>query len=347
MDLSVSEAKLKRRTIKASATRLQTYLESPQSVHASKFELAEHINNDDPGAVTAHADERARFEESYYRLMALYEQRLSHIDQSIGVSQSIGSNHNRAVNHSDTETQIRLPKIQLPTFTGAYEDWYTFYDSFDKLIHTNEKLSSIQKFHYLRSSLKDEAANVIKSFDITASNYNEAWELLIERFDNKKRIIKTHIRVMFEITPIHKESPMALRGLIDEILKHFRALKALKRPVEHWDDVMIHLVISKLDAFTVKEWELSRTGQTIPTFKDLMEFLSERCKALETIVNKTSSRSDTSNNSSKYKNPTSHVSTAKQVCDHCKSNHFIFQCDSFRKLPVERRFEIVKVSFMY
>ncbi|XP_018398721.1 PREDICTED: uncharacterized protein LOC108776532, partial [Cyphomyrmex costatus] len=233
MELSVNEAKVKRRTIKASATRLQSYLESPQSAHASKFELAERkkkladlfeqydeiqsrlelldVNNEDPGVVAAHTEDRARFEESYYRLMALYEQRLSSFDQSIGAAQSTSNNHIRAVNRNDTESQIRLPKIQLPTFSGAYEDWYTFYDSFDKLIHTNDKLSSIQKFHYLRSSLKDEAANVIKSFDITASNYDEAWELLVERFDNKRRIIKTHIKVMFDIAPIHKENSIALR----------------------------------------------------------------------------------------------------------------------------------------
>jgi len=58
---------------------------------------------------------------------------------------------------------------------------------------------------------------------------------------------------MFEIAPVHKENAVTLRGLLDNTLKHFRALKALQRPVENWDDIMIHLVLTKLDSVTIKE----------------------------------------------------------------------------------------------
>lgn len=102
----------------------------------------------------------------------------------------------------------------------------------------------------MRLSVKDDTAEVIKSFDITTENYTEAWQLLNERFDNKRRIIQTHIKAMFEIAPIHKENCTTLRNLLDNILKHFRVLKALQRPVDDWDDIMIHLVLIKLDSVT-------------------------------------------------------------------------------------------------
>ncbi|XP_013147507.1 PREDICTED: uncharacterized protein LOC106110289, partial [Papilio polytes] len=34
--------------------------------------------------------------------------------------------------------EVKLPRIQLPTFSGNYEEWQTFYDMFVSLIHNNE-----------------------------------------------------------------------------------------------------------------------------------------------------------------------------------------------------------------
>lgn len=78
--------------------------------------------------------------------------------------------------------------------------------------------------------------------------------------------------------------------------------------------------------------------------------MSKRCQALETISNKSTGRAafDASNSSQKAKNPSTqlrqinHVITSNQSCIHCKNKHFIFQCELFCKLPIEKRFEIVK-----
>ncbi|KAI4476196.1 hypothetical protein M0804_013782 [Polistes exclamans] len=69
---------------------------------------------------------------------------------------------------------IRLPQIELPQFSGLYEEWYSFRDTFKSLIHENSWLSQIQKFHYLCSSLKGEAADKTLSLEILEVNYEEA-----------------------------------------------------------------------------------------------------------------------------------------------------------------------------
>ncbi|XP_011884008.1 PREDICTED: uncharacterized protein LOC105571144 [Vollenhovia emeryi] len=326
MDLTENEAKTRRTTIKAVATRLKTYIESSQAQRATKFDLVELqariecLTSDTNEAIAAtHPEDRTRFEEAYFQLMSIYDQRINLIEQTRVASQSSSDTHTAPQNNSES-AHIRLPKIQLPIFSGSYEEWYTFHDSFEKLIHSNANLSSIQKFHYLRSSLKDKAAEVVRSFDITTDNYTEAWQLLNERFDNKRRIVQTHIKAIFEIPPINKENCTALRSLIDNVLKHFKALKALQRPVDTWDDIMIHLVLTKLDSVTVKEWETSRADSTIPTFKQLTEFLSKRCQTLEIISGKSSGRTISDvHNSQKAKNPSAHVTTSNLSCIHCKN----------------------------
>lgn len=123
---------------------------------------------------------------------------------------------------------MRLPKIDLPVFSGSYEDWYSYYDTFGKLIHANDNLTTIEKFHYLRSSLKDKAAEVIKSIETTTDNYEEAWAAVKERFDNKRWIVQRHIRSIFEAPAITKENHTTLRELLDTILKHKGAKGAKK-----------------------------------------------------------------------------------------------------------------------
>jgi len=68
----------------------------------------------------------------------------------------------------------------------------------------------------LRSSLKDKAAEIIKSIEITTDNYQEAWASIKERFDNKRWIIQKHVRAIFESPALLKENHIALRELLHD-----------------------------------------------------------------------------------------------------------------------------------
>lgn len=309
--LSLNEARNKRKTIKSSATRIRSFIETADS---TKFDLTERMkklsilwnqydevqtriealdyeNPDDKDENVLHkqhTDERASFENPYFNLVLRYESTLHSIEVREG-------HENAEVQNSGTEpqprnnymvSQLRLSKIELPSFSGKVEDWYSFYDTFEKLINANSGLSAIQKFHYLRSSLKCEAAEVIKAFEITTENYREAWELLIERYDNRRRIVQGHVKALFVLPSMTKENHSQLRILLDGVCKHLRALKALERPTDSWDDLIVHLITSKLDSITKKEWETSRLDSLVPTFKQLKDFLLQRCLALEAIASK-------------------------------------------------------------
>jgi len=51
---------------------------------------------------------------------------------------------------------------------------------------------------------------------------------------------------MFEIPIITKENHLLLRHLLD-VLKYLRALKALRRLTDYWDDLIVYLITSRLD----------------------------------------------------------------------------------------------------
>jgi hypothetical protein len=59
---------------------------------------------------------------------------------------------------------------------------------FSALIHNNTSVAEITKFQYLRSFLVGDAAQVIKSWELSSENCGAAWWLLCERYDKSKII---------------------------------------------------------------------------------------------------------------------------------------------------------------
>lgn len=107
--------------------------------------------------------------------------------------------------------QVRLPRIDIPNFDGAYEHYPSFYDTFNSIIHGNMEISDVQKLHYLKSCLQGDALELVRSLKITAQNYDVAWDVLQKRYDNKRLIVKNHVRAIREIPQATKESHSSLR----------------------------------------------------------------------------------------------------------------------------------------
>jgi hypothetical protein len=77
-------------------------------------------------------------------------------------------------------------------FDGTVEEWESFYDTFISTIDRNEKLTSVQKYYYLRSSVTGKVARSIQSLDVTESNYFIATNVLKENFDCHRQVCMHH-----------------------------------------------------------------------------------------------------------------------------------------------------------
>jgi hypothetical protein len=69
---------------------------------------------------------------------------------------------------------VKLPRIQLPSFSGSYQEWSSFSDLFISTVHSNASLAGAQKLQYLKSSLSGDAASLIKSFPVTDARLHAA-----------------------------------------------------------------------------------------------------------------------------------------------------------------------------
>ncbi|KAF2898260.1 hypothetical protein ILUMI_07916 [Ignelater luminosus] len=138
--------------------------------------------------------------------------------------------------------------------------------------------------NYLPRCLKGEAGQVIEALDVTAANYSTAWDLLQERFENKRLIIDRHIQGILSLPTIKQESAIPPRTFLDTIQKNMRSLQALEINTSSWDTLLIYICAQKFDLDTKREWESSTSDTNIfPTLKEFTDFFLRRCQLLEKI----------------------------------------------------------------
>ncbi|XP_076638849.1 uncharacterized protein LOC143350709 [Colletes latitarsis] len=289
------------------------------------------------------------FESSYYACAEV----LDNLQNSNKKSASTTSDQAKTL----TNASVVLPRIDLPTFDGNLLEWQSFYDTFKAMVHENEDILGVQKFHYLKHSLRGEIAGVINTLNASYENYTVAWTMLIKRCNQPRKIIQMHLKSLFELPNLTKECPVALRSMITATEKHVNALKAIKIPVEAWNEILVYVVTAKLDKITRRHWDRSLDDDAMPTLAELLHFLSKfaRDDALTTLANSPEA-AHTQSNVRQYQKPaiqdyrvkttrqTYITAQAKVKCPICTKGHYIQSCEKFLNLSVDNRFNAAKTA---
>ena len=279
--------------------------------------------------VNSEEAERKAFEDGFMSCDVIFQRRLSFFDNNL----QNNSFHVGLGNGGQNNQQIRLPTINLPSFSGNLDQYLSFWDTFDSLVHTNQSINKTQKFHYLKSSLTGEALRAIEGLNITDVNYDRAIELVKKRFNNKRAIVNAHINEMVNFCPVKNESAQALRGLIDSFTKQIGALGGLDVDTTSWGPMLLFIFTGKLDCETRKQWELSLADAEVPPFQSCVDFVLLRCVALESMHSETVAP----------RVKTRSFNAVLNSCVYCKLSHFVSECPKFKELNAHERFNFAKL----
>ncbi|XP_018400775.1 PREDICTED: uncharacterized protein LOC108778168 [Cyphomyrmex costatus] len=325
----ISVLKKHRAIVKGACTRIHTYIDAisfatpaiAAQLEKRRIKLDEYWSQ--YNAIQAEIElldenegnDRIGFEEAYYSLCAKIRELLNPLSAPRAQpTQPYSPSTSSAFNRSENHCSVRLPKLNLPTFSGKYDEWFPFYDSFNSIIHSNASISDVQKLQYLKSTLTGDASGVISALEISAANYQIAWDILKERYDNRRMIVHTHIKAILDLPSLTKEDSTELRRIADGAIRHVQALKALKCPTAHWDDLLVYILTSKFDPRTLREWQSSRSNKVSLASKD---------------TNK--------NSQTNAKRQSTCTATVKSKCNYCKGKHPMYYCKEFLALPIKQR----------
>ncbi|XP_062541062.1 uncharacterized protein LOC134209100 [Armigeres subalbatus] len=179
---------------------------------------------------------------------------------------------------------------------------------------------------------------LVESIDITDANYVIAWQDLTKRFDNKKLVVKTYLDALLSVESMKRESYESLSRLVDDFERNLQMIEKMNIDTKGWSVLLAHMVCSRLDTLTLKQWENHHKSTDVPQYQQLIEFLRSHCIVLQSIApgkpNFPELPRSEPGRVQKFKTSSVHTIVS--------SSSKPFKCDAFRKLPISERYDLVK-----
>ena len=244
--------------------------------------------------------------------------------------------HTRHANEG-YEYTTRLPKLNLPYFSGDPLMWQTFWDSFSAAVHNNPNLTGVQKFNYLRAQLKGDATRVVAGFPLTDVNYQHSVTLLRERFGQPYKLINAHMQALLGL-PSAANTPPSLQLFHDTVENHIRALFSLGKSPESYGDLLTPIIYGRLPREFQKN--LARDHDSGEwTIDELRSGIMKEIRILETEIHSSGCHDQPIHNdapamttASFYTNTRQHPpqpsSKKPTSCVYCKQQHSPSSCNT-------------------
>jgi len=231
-----------------------------------------------------------------------------------------------------------LQRIPIPTFTGKFTEWPRFRHLFHSLVHSNKALTKIAKFHYLISSVAGPAATPLDGLNVSPENYDAAWKMLLEEYDNEKELIRAHLRTIIRLPDGKLETAAELKKLKDTVRVALINVANLGFQVDNWD-LLVTIMSEKFGTETDAKWRehLGASKKSL-SYKELSDFLNGRILSLP--ASKSVIPATINNSQKKSRSAVHNVSV--QNCVNCNGAHGLANCERFRSLAVEQRRTLVQ-----
>ncbi|XP_043496402.1 uncharacterized protein LOC122520377 [Polistes fuscatus] len=217
----------------------------------------------------------------------------------------------------------QLPQMNLPLFSGNYADWPSFRDSFRSMIHDSPLLQPINKLHYLRSSLKGDAAKILTNLPQAANNYLLAWDKLVARYE-KPDIITESLIEKFINLPRIKDNGTGISSLVDNAEVILGSLDSIGGSAAGRDPWLIFLLKEKCDPDTQQRWSDQVAANPNRTLDDFIGSWKGECP--DFIASDLNQRQKTASNlmlcfNCLRKGHGVSKCPSKFRCSHCQAKH--------------------------
>lgn len=190
----------------------------------------------------------------------------------------------------------------------------------------------------LKSKLVGETFREIHQLPCTESNYKIAWNIVRNRFHNKRLLVNAALYRFMNQPTIESPTRESLRSLIDTSKSALQCVESLQIDIDTWDPIIVLIITSKLDVQTLTKWETYLKGAAeLSKYSDMLEFLNTEFNVLESLSQRAPAyiaQPATSNVPKKeYR---------KKACPLCGGPHWLFVCNEFDGYSVDRRIKFVK-----
>ena len=244
--------------------------------------------------------------------------------------------------------KLKLPAIDLPKFDGSLDTWITFRDTFKSIVHSNADLTPAIKFRYLKSSITDKYSP-ISHIPESDDGYQDAFDLVIKKYDDKRRILDRHFSALIASKKMQSEDADDLQKLLNEFKIHTSAMERAHSKADLYEALIANLLVYRLDAHTRDIIETDMKLE-IPTWSEVETLLEKRIKILSAMP-KPKSKALPTTTKPGYSSPSPRVTNnyvsqgstkERKPCDVCKGDHNLRTCSQFFNMETPQRLKTIK-----
>ncbi|XP_070141631.1 uncharacterized protein [Drosophila kikkawai] len=220
----------------------------------------------------------------------------------------------------------------------------------DKVEKSYENCSDLLSVSSDRTATATELES--KYTPLTNDGFISAWQSLTDRFENRRLLVNSQLKILFNIQAVPQESGAALKELQSTVQSCLTALEMSSIQIEAWDCLLVYMVSLKLPKITLSMWEQSIHNKAeIPTWNEFDSFLTERHRTLEAIDDIRPSNSGqvpprplaASAPVRRLNSYEARVAPAPRGCDLCsRENHPIRVCPRFLEMDVNSRSDYIR-----
>ncbi|XP_075157607.1 uncharacterized protein LOC142230871 [Haematobia irritans] len=224
---------------------------------------------------------RARYQTTY----ATYVDCMSRIGEAIAAKKVVETSFESNTTQSRNEhSSVHLPPCDTELFHGDYLSCPSFRDLFTAIYIRNSRLSPVEKLFHLNNKTRNEAREVVKKAPLTNEGFEIAWKALQLRYENKRLLINSQLKLLFGLQKISVESGDSIKSIQSTINGIISALKLYGIDVHSWDPIFVYLCCTRLPENTLSLWEQSVNNKSeCPSWQELDKFLTGRYQTLETV----------------------------------------------------------------
>ncbi|XP_035231814.1 uncharacterized protein LOC118203642 [Stegodyphus dumicola] len=195
---------------------------------------------------------------------------------------SLKNNSSLTSNSEPDKPRINLPKLHVEPFEGNLEKFQEFWSQFDNAIHSNERLSKVDKYNYLKAFLKGPALISIQGLLVSENNYDLAVELLKERYGKKEIIVRSHINHLLNLSAVKSASYLKqLRELYDTIEIQVRGLQTLGVELNSYGSLLFPLLTKLIPDSIVLDFYRQHEKDDSWNVTELLKFLRREIETRE------------------------------------------------------------------
>ncbi|XP_061721224.1 uncharacterized protein LOC133528000 [Cydia pomonella] len=167
----------------------------------------------------------------------------------------------------EANASCRLPKLQLPVYSGDVLFWCEFWDSFKSNIDSRN-LPDVDKLSYLKASVTGDAKKAIDGLSTTNANYRIAISILKERFGKTSHLIDAHYATLYKVK-MAKSTAEDCRKTFNEVERNLKILESLGENINH--NHLRFMLLEKFPPDLVYEIKLKVNDDSIQEIRNQLD----------------------------------------------------------------------------